>query len=812
MPDRKRVLSSAASTDKQSPDNCQKRAASPAGIRRPAELSINETSDDHTFERLALLSDLSMALSSGVELDVLIIKMAESCRKALHADEAYFLLLDPETFELVLTAPAGRPRRRPTRIKCPERRISLTSHDEYGFPPSPRVPDEDDSLCLGEALLMRNAFVGRHRMRLSRVRGKDTSPAEADKFNRVEGSVPTGVPFSSVIILPLITVTQTLGLFVVANVKCSTTFSDNDLEEAAVIANMGAMAVEHLKLVRERESRIREMEKLNTLAKRFSTVQTLEGLIGLSFEYLGQIIPHDLGVVFLFNNDEETRYFVANRPLSPRNLANLTEHIRDIADSLRGTPARIMRSQQIFLPNKEGVPIGEVFRRKVQSFLTVPLTVQGHNIGLINLSVSRPNAFNREHLRAFTTLSNLLATAIENVKIRLYLEKRIDELSVLFEIAQSLTSTLVIDEVLDSIVNFTMEMSHALRCELRLLDTNDEYLEIRASRGLSKFFLKKTRIKVGEGIIGGVISQKRPISVVDIRKDPRTKYMQLVKREKLAGLLAVPILQRGKPIGVITIYTSKPRDFTQSEIDLLSTFASQASVAIENARLYAKMKDQYLSMVAALAAAIETKDAYTHGHSQNVMEYAVKIGSDLGMTEEELETVKFAGLLHDIGKIGINDTILSKTGHLTPEEHTELRNHPKYGAFIMEQVDFLKDIAPLTLYHHERFDGTGYPLGLGGEEIPLGARILAVADTFDSMIADRPYRKGFPFDHVLTEMKKVSGSQLDPKVVEVFFAILRRENQLQKPNGNMADKPRRGRNKAEKPVEKHPGGRARADK
>jgi HD-GYP domain-containing protein (c-di-GMP phosphodiesterase class II) len=234
-------------------------------------------------------------------------------------------------------------------------------------------------------------------------------------------------------------------------------------------------------------------------------------------------------------------------------------------------------------------------------------------------------------------------------------------------------------------------------------------------------------------------------------------------------------MQRGRPNGVITIYTSKPREFSQDEIDLLSTIASQASIAIENAKLYAEMKRQYLSMVMALAAAIEAKDSYTHGHSTKVMEYAVKIGQELGLTEDEIETVRYAGLLHDIGKIGIKDVILTKEGRLTDEEINELHRHPEYGANIMERVEILKEIAPLTLYHHERYDGSGYPLGLKGEQIPLGARILAVADTYDAMIADRPYRKAFPFEYVKHEMKKAAGTQLDPEIVKVFFEILKRE-------------------------------------
>lgn len=713
------------------------------------------------FQRLTRLSDVSMALSSHASLSELLKTITKTVKEALNADEAYIMLLDRESFELKFSTYSGRARKRPKSVSCPDRRHALISEDEYGFAPSNingnGQNDQDDN---PEAMLLRNAFS--HRQRLLYA---------GDKRDKLF----INSPFNSAILIPLLTNTQCVGLMVVGNLRKKHCFSVNDMEETTVFANLAAMTIEHHALLSERESRIREMEKLNVLAKRFSAVQTLEGLIGLSFEYLAQLIEHDLGLVCLFKDDEETRYFVSKLPLSPKSLDNLSDHIDEITQKIRNKPVKMVRCQQLFLPGHNSLAITGVFRRKIHSFLTVPLTVQGRNIGLINLSSTQQNAFTRDHLRTFTTLSNLLSTAIENVKIRLYLERRIDEISVLFEISQAITSTLVLDEVLDSIVNFSMEMMSALRCELRLLDNTGELLEVRASQGLSKSFLASTAIKVGEGIIGNCFSQKLPISVVDARKDPRTKYTGMVKREKLAGLLAVPIMQRGRAIGVITVYTSKPRDFSQDEIDLLSTFASQASIAIENAKLYAEMKRQYLSMVMALAAAIEAKDSYTHGHSTKVMEYAVKIGIEMGLSEEEIDTVRYAGLLHDIGKIGIKDVILTKTGSLTDEEINELHKHPEYGANIMERVDMLREIAPLTLYHHERFDGKGYPLGLVGDQIPLGARILAVADTFDAMIADRPYRKAFPFDYVKREMNKAAGTQLDPEIVRVFFAILKRE-------------------------------------
>lgn len=715
-----------------------------------------------TFDRLSKLSDITMALSSGMELNKFLDTLVKSVKESIKADEAYIMLLNRESYELILSSFSGPRRKRPLKIKCTDRRIILSSTEEFGFAPCPvgRIMNNEKKLK-GEFLMLFNAFSSKQRLIFP-----------GDMFDPIF----SGAPQKNAMVIPLQTNTQCVGLLVLGNLRSKSVFSVTDLEEATIFANLAAMHIEHNIFKEERECRLREMEKLNTLAKRFSATQTLEGLIGLSFEYLTQLIPHELGIVSLFEKTSETRYYVSELHLEPSSLKALSKHIDVIGEGIADKKPTKLLSQQIFLPNTDKKQFNKVYRRKLHSFLTIPLTLRGKNIGLINISSSKEKAFSREHLQTFSTLANLLTTAIENVKIRLYLERRIDEVSVLFEITQAINSTLVLDEVLNSIVNFSMEMLGALRCELRLINETQELLEVKASRGLSRSFLASAAIKAGEGIIGTCFSEKHPISVIDARKDPRTKHTNIARDEKLAGLLAVPITQRGKSIGVITTYTSEPRDFTQEEIDLISTFASQASIAIENAKLYAEMKRQYLSMVMALAAAIEAKDSYTHGHSTKVMEYAVKISMEIGLSDEEIETIRYAGLLHDIGKIGIKDVILSKQGKLTEEELQELHKHPEYGANIMERVEMLKEIAPLTLYHHEKYDGSGYPLGLKGSQIPLGARILAVADTFDAMIADRPYRKAFPFSHVQKEMQKAAGTQLDPEIVNIFFEILRRES------------------------------------
>lgn len=715
---------------------------------------------ENTFKRLARISEISMILSANGELKDDILKIAKAAKEATNAEESFVMMLNREAYELDFFVASGKPRRRPSFIKCEDHRNTIHSTEEYGFAPCPGTKQTANPNLTGENLAILKAFESKQRIIFT-----------GDPKDKVFA----GTPYKSAMIIPLQTQTQCVGLLVVANTCKKSIFSVNDLEEATIFANLAALRIEHISLLEDRNKQLSEMEQLNLLAKRFSTTRSFESLIGLSFEYLSKLISFDIGVVALFyNEEEERRYYVSRYLLEPTKLNALSAHINEIASMLSPESTRQIKRQQIFLQN-QSAENSEAFTGKLKSYLTVPLVVQGKNVGLITMATIRKNAFNRENLRTFTTLSNLLATAIENVRIKLDLEKRIDEISVLFEISQSITSTLVLDEVLDSISSFSIEMMNALRCELRLFNKEANALEIKASTGYIKSEQNKDQITVGEGIIGTCFAKRRPVSIADLKKVPQDDYTKKLRKEKVAGVLAVPILQHNKSIGVITIFTGKPRNFSQNEIDLLSAFASQASIAIENARLYADMKGQYMSMVMALAAAIEAKDSYTHGHSTKVMEYAVKIGEEIGLDNEQIETVRYAGLLHDIGKIGVKDVILTKQGKLTDEEIAELHKHPEYGANIMERVAILKDIAPLTLYHHEKYDGTGYPLGLKGNNIPLGARILAVADTYDAMIADRPYRKAFPFDYVKKEMFKAAGTQLDPDLVKAFFNILKRE-------------------------------------
>ncbi len=195
------------------------------------------------------------------------------------------------------------------------------------------------------------------------------------------------------------------------------------------------------------------------------------------------------------------------------------------------------------------------------------------------------------------------------------------------------------------------------------------------------------------------------------------------------------------------------------------------------AEKHQELRTAYVQTIRALAEAVDAKDAYTRGHSERVGVYASKIARQMGFAKEFIERVYIAGLLHDVGKIGVRDAVISKPDRLTPEEYAEIKQHPEIGAKILEPVDFLADVVPCVRHHHEWYDGSrgGYPDRLAGDKIPLPSRIILVADTVEAMTSDRPYRKALPLDIVITELTKYSGSQFDPVCVDAFLTVLERE-------------------------------------
>jgi len=351
------------------------------------------------------------------------------------------------------------------------------------------------------------------------------------------------------------------------------------------------------------------------------------------------------------------------------------------------------------------------------------------------------------------------------------LSEKLAEMTILYDIAKLTSSSLDLDEMLSSTFDSAVKILNAETGSLMLFDSEGEVLTIKKSYGLNEEIIRKTRVKKGETIVGSVAQSGEPLII-----HGRAGISSIKGRKKYEKInsICVPLKTRKGVIGVINLNRKEDANpFTEDNLKLLFTMANDAASAIENATLYQNLHESYLSIIRALVSALELKDSYTRGHSESVTRYAVALAERLKLSPQEIKSIEVAAVLHDIGKIGINDNILSKPERLDEEEWKEVKQHPEFSYKILKEVNFPWDIKPIIYAHHERYNGKGYPAGLKGRKIPLGARILAVADTFAAMTSDRAYRKRLSKERVIEELKMVAGTQLDPEITEVFIEILR---------------------------------------
>ena len=243
--------------------------------------------------------------------------------------------------------------------------------------------------------------------------------------------------------------------------------------------------------------------------------------------------------------------------------------------------------------------------------------------------------------------------------------------------------------------------------------------------------------------------------------------------DAVRSFLGVPLWTRSRFVGMLCLAGKRTGErFTKDDLSLLNTLGSQAALAVYNAQLHEAREQALLDTITALAHAIEAKDGYTIQHCEKMTGRAVAVARAIGLPAQEVENVRLGAILHDIGKIGIPDAVLNKPGKLTPEEYEVIKEHAAIGARIVQSVGALQGVVPIVLHHQERYDGSGYPLGLQGEEIPLGARIIGVVDTYGAMTEDRVYRKAPGHDKALEELQRLAGKQFDPNLVEAFVQLL----------------------------------------
>ncbi|MEW6106572.1 MAG: HD domain-containing phosphohydrolase [Bacillota bacterium] len=411
-------------------------------------------------------------------------------------------------------------------------------------------------------------------------------------------------------------------------------------------------------------------------------------------------------------------------------------------------------------------------RKERRPAVAIPLIVGGKATGVLTIA-GRPEGagFAEDETAFLIALGTSLGLALENARLFRELKLRVAMLERLIETGRVVSSSLDVDVVVESALESVRDVLGAQWCALRLLDEETGELVLKASLGMSaELQARAGRVRPEGTVLGKVLETGKPVVVEDLTAGGSDVHLPYYSAE-VRAVAVMPVRAGGRILGTLKVYSPVPRRWSEEEVGYLGIVASQVGLALENARLYLSLREYYLSAVRALAAALEAKDVYTRGHSLRVAQWARACARVLGLGAEEQEQVYLAGLLHDLGKIGVREDILLKPGRLNEEERKEMQSHPVVGARILEPARFPPAVIAAVRLHHEDYGGGGYPEGLVGEEIPLLARIIRVADAYDAMTSARPYREALSAQQAREELSRCAGRQFDPRVVEAFLRI-----------------------------------------
>jgi len=373
-------------------------------------------------------------------------------------------------------------------------------------------------------------------------------------------------------------------------------------------------------------------------------------------------------------------------------------------------------------------------------------------------------------------ITNKLQRLETGVSGHLYTGQR--QLTALVGVGHVINSSLGLDAVLEEVMDTLIALTHAERGYLMLRDSHGR-LKDEVARGVDHVSLDGESFAVSRTIIKRVAQSGEPVLTTNAKEDPRFDQQLSILEHNLRSILCVPLKLKDKVIGVIYVDNRVHTGlFQENDLEMLSVFADQAAVAIDNARLFEglqqaneELKAAYDETIKGWALALELRDKETEGHTQRVTALTQVLATEMGVCGEELVHIKRGSLLHDIGKMAIPDKILLKPGELTLAERKFMELHPLFAKDMLDPIEFLHPAIDIPYCHHEKWDGSGYPRNLRGEDIPFAARIFAAVDVWDALTSDRPYREPVDPAEVRRIIREGSGKHFDPQVVDAFLAI-----------------------------------------
>lgn len=518
-----------------------------------------------------------------------------------------------------------------------------------------------------------------------------------------------------------------------------------------------------------------DLVALYAAVARIGTTLEWDPLLKEILEAAIDLVKADSGALMLVDEATGDLYVASASNLPDPVLTHARAKIGDgavgrVAQQLQ--PCLLERAQIVELP--ESFPRDRLVSSVCAPLYRLELSGAPQLLGVLVLNRQiGGSVFTQDDVRPVSAYCTQASKWFHNALRYRRMQRRAVQLENLVDISHNLIASLQVDVVLQSIIDRAVELLGCEAGSLLLVDADTQELVFKVAVGPVGGQLVNTRLPPGVGIAGTVARDGLPLIVNDAKSDPR-HYGGIDAGTALVTktILCVPLMNKGRILGVVELLNKlNGTPFDEGDRDLLAAFATQGAIALENARLYSELRNAFADTVRIIVNALDARDTYTAGHTGRVTETALATAREMNWSQEQLDILQIGALLHDIGKIGISDSILYKPAELTQDEYGEMKRHPIVGAKMLEGVAALRPMLPYILYHQERYDGLGYPFGLKGDEIPPEGRILAVADTFDAMNSNRPYRQGLSEAEAMAEILRNRGTQFDPDVVDALQRV-----------------------------------------
>lgn len=603
----------------------------------------------------------------------------------------------------------------------------------------------------------------------------------------------------SALVIPLLLKKQVIGTIQIQSAE-KNAYTEQDLQLAELLAAQVSMAINNaglyqqsLKEIEERRQaeeslrqHLQRREKISELGRALSATLDLPTIYCTAEKYLREMADCPNVGVSLFDERENLIRAAYVNADGVRIDVHLIPPLSYHADQATGGRALAIRSREPVIvcqveqrrQQSGGMIFGD--ERLPQCAIYIPMIVEGKVIGLLELQSYQADAYFAEDGRWLSLVANQIGLAIQNARLFSLLQSRVAELVALHEVDSAVTAHLGQQQTFDILLDQVVIHLGADAADILLFDAKTQQLLFASGIGFYGSKAQQTRVYLSEGLAGQVAQKKDIVYRLDLsEEDVNFLEAQPWAEEGVVAYVGAPLIVEQKILGVLEVFFRSPISPDENWMRFLETLVGQSAITVEHTRLFDQIRQMneqllkaYDATIAGWSHAMDLRDKETEGHSLRVTRMTERLAVAIGVAQDQLIHIRRGALLHDIGKLGVPDAILFKAGELTPDEWRMMQKHPQFAYEMLSNIEYLRPALDIPYCHHEKWDGSGYPRGLKGEEIPLAARIFALADIWDALRSDRPYRSAWPLPKVLEYILSLTGSHLDPAVVGAFATML----------------------------------------